>query len=926
MMLRTLTILTVLLAFLLLVALPARTAPATVAILPDATQGLDQSQIIVRLTERLSQEAGVKLVEPADIERFLQEADLLPLMKPGTVEDRMAAGKTLNAGLLVLLHAVKRGAEEPKVRAIDLVVAETGHGARVLTVSLPWPDDTDATLEALTTQVLLGIARGSRTDAIPCTVSPFANTNKPGAPAAGYARLIEQILLSQPNLLPLEPAEAQAMDPAAKLVKISGEYDAADEGEQARLTLRLALERNGEVFTAQQTDLPTGDAGAFLLRAMDDLLGKALGAPAQTTTPDNLLSGLNTRAELATKAGDLTDALSSQQASLLLAPEKADALLATALTAARLVKANYDANGTDAYLAGKINAATAYYALTRQYLDAYRKAGQVDRDPFYDQQYLPFSAARKTIEDFIRDLRYPFGSKDTPLKQQNLAKCLEVWKAESARLLADVERFRGGDVDYARALCQPLCDTVINFRCNSGLTIPELLVYKWRGLQALEQWPVAMWRTEYPEQRNMYQSMIQLGMEGSDFDCPEYPAFVKQVSELKAPFLPELLAQIQEQVDPSRDPNTGQPLPPHSRKPLASTQEVHFTPITVQLLNPAEREEAAQTNFYGWLCCSETEVLWRSTEVFVMKAPGEIKRVFRTQELDFWFLADCFDGKYAWLPYVRKTGSTGRDPLVQDTGVVVVDPVSEQTWRFTPQDGLPPADTMQAVGVAPGLICLAGGHAGRSWIALLSLGANGVKKLEIIHEARVQRPDNPTEEDALNINLAFQPLYMARLIAGGEPRILMGGRPRYPLIIDPKTRKVSLMKTELDIYLRPEEISIRDGAMYYYSHGDPPEYQADIMKITPDLQKTRLFFGINEFGSSAFGLDGDRVHLVNVGDRTWMTADNLQSRLIKLKGTVPRNPNYTDRHCLAVFRSKFHGLVYQDDLFFYAVEFTPLVK
>lgn len=714
------------------------------------------------------------------------------------------------------------------------------------------------------------------------------------------------------------------MGAAAKLVKISGECGAATDG---HLNLRLAVEWNGNLFNLEQTDLPAGDAGAFLLRATDGLLGKALGAPVPPVTIEALLNSLNVRADLAAKAGDLVDALSLQQASLLLAPEKADMLLAAALTAARLVTANYDDNGTDAYLAGKINAATAYYTLSRQYLEAYRKAGQVDRDPFYDPQYLPFIGARKTIEDFIGKLRYPFDDHDSPLKQQNLAKCQGVWRAESERLLTDVEQFRGSDDNYSMAFCQTLRNIHFNY-CNfSGTALPDFLAYKLRLLQAMEGWPAAAWRTDNAKQRDMYEGMIRYGIEESDFESAEYPAFLKQVSQLKAPFLPALLAEIQEQFDPSKDPNTGQPLPPQSRKPLASTQEVHFTPITVQLLNPAEREETALTNFFGWLPCGKTEILWRRGELFVMKEQGKVKRIFQAQNFDLIFLNICFDGKYAWATCVTKTGSTGNAPLVQDTSVVVADPVSEQTWRFTPQDGLPPADKMQAVGVAPGHICLAGSYNGRAWIALLSLEANGAKTVEIIHEARyLPDPAKPSPEDALNLNLSFEPQCLLKLTTGGETRIMMGGRPSYPLIIDPKTRKVSLAKTELDIYLRPDQISSHDKAMYYYSQGEPPEYKADFMMITPDLQKKRLFFGIREIPWAAFELDGDRVHLVDVGNRTWMTADNLQSRLVKLKGTVPSNRYNSDLAVLSIFRSTFYGLVYQDHLYFYAVDFTPPVK
>ena len=202
-------------------------------------------------------------------------------------------------------------------------------------------------------------------------------------------------------------------------------------------------------------------------------------------------------------------------------------------------------------------------------------------------------------------------------------------------------------------------------------------------------------------------------------------------------------AQIEKKAPNSR------PIP----APVAAIKapDLAFHPLTVSLLTPGGRERPVTNggDVLKWLPVSEgCDFVWiRGTTLALMKERDRLRPLPLTIGVsdpvsrDGWIAAAgpnsgratinvCWDGRYLWALNPGESGS-----------LAVIDPVSEELWKFGPEDGLPPSTSCAVTALAPGRVCAAG-YFGHTWCAVATFDPQKGKSLKVFFEAHLadERP------------------------------------------------------------------------------------------------------------------------------------------------------------------------------------------
>jgi hypothetical protein len=908
--------LVLLLTILLMVgATPARKAlgaAPTGAVLADNTFGLDASPVMALLEARLSEQNDIRLVERTEIARILQEQKLSLLFGPEGGPDRVQAGKILKSDLLFLLRATERpGTDGHPIRSIDLAVSETTRGIRVMMSSVPWTNDAEKDAFLLAEQISRGIRKSRQPFHDICAVPPFLSndlTHQFDYLQAGYARLIEQALLDQPGIVVVEFAEARAIGEESALsgggvarrppLYLHGEYRNDGIGENLRVSVRLTLRRGAtQLATMGKADLKSAEIGPFLLRAAGELLAEALGHPLQPHDTETEAAQLFARAGEFQRVANWQEALTCLDAGLLLQPRQAQALFDAAVAAGNLAATQTDTFGyPEKYLR---QSALALDSCRRalQYLVAYQHM----QHPAFDPYFLP--ALKPMREAADRNLSYTLSRKAFPAVDQARGQWTLVAREGRERLFTAIEKAGDASREEKQLLLSSLTRESGEKLRRMCAGSDELYAVKTRLLRGFLHLYGNPRNGQSPEFiANVLFRLAAEGLLPADFTSREYAAFLEQVAALEHPTVPAVLDRLRQQQNPAIDTQPPMPIADH---------DIRFIPLNPKLINPRDGEGPAAGKIGGWLPCGKgIDLLWGTRSLYLMKEPGEVKEVYRGTGV-FFFSGVCYDGQYVWAPVVKRQRASEGTLQALEPFLVVLDPITEQCWQFTAQDGLPPAERMAAAGVSPGTICLVG-QFDRSWCALLTLGDDGKKTVDIIHEARVQ-PSAATN-GALDANLAFDPLFVVRLDAEQEPRLLVGrifaGKlPPYPLLIDTQTRKVEVLPETMG--LQKDALVVHNGALYFMDH-------TGIVRFgLPDFQRQVLGSPSAQDASGVFAIVGDRLHFLNIITHRWWTMSPLPGTWTALRGDAPYRP---DVFPFGISPSRHYGLIYHCGTDYYAVE------
>ena len=237
---------------------------------------------------------------------------------------------------------------------------------------------------------------------------------------------------------------------------------------------------------------------------------------------------------------------------------------------------------------------------------------------------------------------------------------------------------------------------------------------------------------------------------------------------------------------------------PAPRKAIDSSFErLEFTPIELKVKGtlPKLERRFGEAGLRGLVQCGDFDVLWTQDRVFLMKQPG----VLEPLNVPNWYAYELrlarvsWDGRYVWL-------SSGSNSLF------ILD---SQDWSLHEVSDLPEKDQIGNAnhnGIATHCYeegrAIAVGSFGkhhRVWCAEVKVQDSGSEfstTIDVFHTAKtVADYDNPhTKTDPFNPNLAFIVRAISLVETGdGGKRMLINGRG-YPLMIDPDTKNVSVLK------------------------------------------------------------------------------------------------------------------------------------
>ena len=283
---------------------------------------------------------------------------------------------------------------------------------------------------------------------------------------------------------------------------------------------------------------------------------------------------------------------------------------------------------------------------------------------------------------------------------------------------------------------------------------------------------------------------------------------------------------------PEDAPPSGFEWVPPSGSPAAKANGVRAPEVATLTYThvPLVIRGAAETGLpHGWLRSSESpgsqrgwtgilscggrfDVLWNAAAVLLMREKGVAEVVFDGKS-DL-FTDVRWDGKNVWI-------------AVRDEGLRVVSPEGRTVARVGAADGLPSATTLLLWPLAPGRVC-AVGATDRAWCATVDLADGGRPRVNVFHAATtLLTTEYRGGHTAADSTLAFVPTWIHAVPdARGEPDFLLVGRNKckwgeyYPLVIDPRTWKVSVSDRQMvHAYVRTSDSYAAVGNRFFGYQG-----------------------------------------------------------------------------------------------------------
>lgn len=858
------------------------------AIIADKALDLHASPLVALLEASLSEDEKLSLVERMEIDRVLQEQQLQLLFSAEGGVERVALGRLLKADLLVLLQA----GEKESARYVDVIVSETEGGLRFLVWTVVWADDPQAEAEAVHALVERGLAKYGEKITEICAVPPFVSkdlSHKYDYLQAAYATLIEQTLLELKGIVVVELAEARAITRELALagtasyvtrnlpLYILGEYRNEGLDENRRVSLSLTLQRGETQLRAvKKAGLSPDEVATFLREGSLEMLEGLVKAGQSLPDPDIEAQQLAERARVFTDIAAWPEALALIEASLLLKPDQPQCHYNAAYVLTRLIQSCYDPYGSLEQFKRKAIIGLEYCRLSLGHVEAFLRSTIFHEGHEYGNFGGTYAAGN--IEGYARDHAPEIEAMCLDLVREGRDMALRVMEAKAA----------AGELNDATV------DLFIHFvpghYKRMGETAEENYALRFRMILLVKDLP----RAEY-----WTRTLATWEIDPPQKVSPAYGAFIQQIATIPGQKVQKAAEKVWQQYQAAITPE--KPAPQEPAKPVTLVDEV-AADITFHKLELACGDSSglgwsSVPRLFGWLPCGEdVDVVWGLKELFLMKGKGSLKRIYKSEERFFHLLRACYDGKYAWAPIRGR-----EEPLV-----LVINPETEQIFEFTAEDGLPRMSSgVAAVPLAPGKILLAGsfgktdveGAPDRGWCALLEFSENGVKSVDVFHEARLHMYSfDRYGEEIWNPHNAFSPRFMvviADKVNNAGKRVLLGRTSipgpasDYPLLIDPEARTVEVLR---DRVWRP---TCYEGDVYW-ANLDPkigdPEHTSlapNLWRLGfPDFKKTTVISSL-----PSKGIDGGpvaffngRVHVVG---RHWWTAGQLDDKFTQLQAKIP---------------------------------------
>ena len=251
-----------------------------------------QSPVVELAEAMLLGVADAEWLERSEIDKVLAEQKLQTLFAPEATGSRSALGKILKADLIVVVRTAEAQVDGRPQKSVEVAVAQTATGLRLVSRSIPLSEDAQADAQALVTLASEGFAKNAQDIERIYAVPPFVSqdlTYENDHLKQAYSRLIEQALLDQPGTLVVELAEADSIAREATLagadatlvrflpLYLLGEYRHDGVGKHQQITISLSINRGAKQLRSERKTMEPSAAPAYLLATLGEF-GKLDGA------------------------------------------------------------------------------------------------------------------------------------------------------------------------------------------------------------------------------------------------------------------------------------------------------------------------------------------------------------------------------------------------------------------------------------------------------------------------------------------------------------------------------------------------------------------------------------------------------------------------------------------------------------------------
>jgi hypothetical protein len=852
------------------------------ALIIDESTGIGLSDLVSVLEVTLSQDPRVRLVERSKIAEVLEEQQIQMLLGPAAGPDRRALGGLLGADLLILL----RNAQSDQAASVDVVVAETRQGLRLLARRLAASGDPDAGASKIQEWVHRAIRTCGQPVLRVFAVPPFRTRDllhEYDYLQWALARATEQILLQYPGLIVVEIEEAAAITRELSLTGpdvdikrrlphyILGVYrnDGGRKNRTVSVTLHLKYGDNA-LRTASEEGLSPGIVGPTVRRYVEEFAGQVLGRDEPLPSGGQEAEFLARRADEFMEIASWREALAILEASLLLKRDQPEVHRKAVYVLTQLA----NLNSSDEWVC--LN----FYRAGLEHLEYYLRAAKINTRNTMNFMS-GYWACAKSVEESPR-LTAPFQRIVSEINKEKRAMILRVM----------AERARQGQLDEEAAVLLTWYPFYGYAKIDE--TREENYADRLAAIQIVK------------DLSNARRLVLQLLPYESSVDLTDQ-AYVELLDKVAAIPNPEVQAAVKNrrQYHENQAIIAKRPPLPRPRPSLGSDEEpgkepdVVFEPLKLFSYSP-EGIKTTLNGLGGLLRCAEgIDFLWTSQAFHLLEHDGA-RCIHCFEESSLAIMEPCYDGKYVWVPVKWKDGSC----------LMVVNPATRRVAKVADEEGLPLFETRAVcAAVEPGKVCVAGGLRARGWCAIVSMAGDHVEKVDVFHEARKNAiPDSGGIGVAGDTHLAFIPLFMRVMWGskeGSRPQFVIARSCRletrtYPLLVDPVRRSVFLLPVAVGIGFPYDYVTSHEGALYWVGDSGR-EGSYTLWCLRPDAPDKR---GV----ASALPCEGIVVFvddIIHIAGPKWLSAKDLRDGFFEMNAEFPPGSWY-DR---SFWHTNHYGLV-----------------
>ncbi len=815
----------------------------------------DGSQTFLPLLEdRLSRNDGYALVDREFLDRILKEKEFAALSEAASAAKRVELGRLLGADVLVLM--TQHATPQPHRR---VVVSETSAGLRLHVTKLPISAQPENDVTAIEKEIAYALAKYAQPRKLICAVPPLVSRDLAGTHEHlqnAYARMLETMLSQIPGVFVVELAEARAIAKELSLTGkgierelplfLEGEFRFETTNEKVSRFVKLTARQGERSLGIREGKAASPEAGAeFFRKATRELITAALGGKLaeQDLVADYRLLAQSAKTHFV--IGNYEEAVQVAEASLLLESRQPELH--------HLAMAAY---GRCCWQEKKpVLEALPYYDQALVHLEQFLRQKHFEKLDV---------AVSNSISEAFHETIYFTNNADEETK-----KAVYAYRRRARDMYLRVIKAK----HTAGTLNSPLLGMVLSRWLFEHHLYGEPLR---ENLQKrLDVAPLLLNKTFAPH----VGSLVNYGLPDQMKKTSDYAWFLDELDRFEQPESKSVVVAERAYVQKLLAPPKPTPLP--VVKPNANPNaraDFELVPIVFERTDGTGANQGFQ--MWGLLRCGDkTDLVWGiggSKAVYLMETKGHLRKIADIDRPQMFGHA-TFDGQYAWLPI---TGPNSQ--------VLVINPATGWSTRFTSEDGLPAFDFEASAEAGRGRLCLSGAFGRqtdrRAFIAVLELSDKQDKKFKIIHEATQQLlPDRPSEEQQRNLAMSFIPKFMVSrqserdhswrvVIARSMPGLGSGDAS---LLVELPANKIELFTAGVESHIIHNNVAFLDHTAYWAT-------RSGLRSLHVDSKDSRPLRELPEEGRVL--LHDGRLHVVT---KQWWVADDMQKPFRQLNGQVP---------------------------------------